>query len=68
MIDIVYANAYKEVIEVLKHVSKEDYDKIDAACKNIGINTNQFIRSLPKKKRYIDRKIFRVVGRINMGL
>ena len=28
MIDIVYANAYKEVIEVLKHVSKEDYDKI----------------------------------------
>lgn len=28
MIDIVYANAYKEVIEVLKYVSKEDYDKI----------------------------------------
>lgn len=28
MIDIVYANAYKEVTEILKHVSKEDYDKI----------------------------------------
>jgi len=28
MVDIVYANAYKEVIEILKHVSKEDYDKI----------------------------------------
>ena len=28
MVDIVYANAYKEVVEILKHVSKEDYDKI----------------------------------------
>lgn len=28
MVDIIYANAYKEVIEILKCVSKEDYDKI----------------------------------------
>lgn len=28
MVDIVYANAYKEVIEILKHISKEDYNKI----------------------------------------
>lgn len=28
MTDIEYANAYKEVIEILKYVSKEDYDKI----------------------------------------
>jgi len=28
MIDIVYANAYAEVLEILKHVSNEDYNKI----------------------------------------
>lgn len=26
--NVEYANAYKEVIEILKHVSKEDYEKI----------------------------------------
>ncbi len=28
MIDIKYANAYSEVLEILKYVSKEDYEKI----------------------------------------
>jgi len=28
MVDIVYANAYAEVLEILKYVSKEDYNKI----------------------------------------
>ena len=28
MINIEYANAYAEMLEILKHVSKEDYDKI----------------------------------------
>lgn len=28
MVDVEYANAYKEVIEILKHISKEDYNKI----------------------------------------
>ena len=28
MIDIVYANAYAEVLEILKYVSNEDYNKI----------------------------------------
>ena len=28
MVSLEYANAYSEVLEILKHVSKEDYDKI----------------------------------------
>ncbi len=28
MIDIEYANAYSEVLEILKYISKEDYEKI----------------------------------------
>ena len=28
MVSLEYANAYREVLEILKHVSKEDYDKI----------------------------------------
>ena len=28
MIDIKYANAYSEVLEILKYISKEDYEKI----------------------------------------
>lgn len=28
MVDIKYANAYVEVLEILKHISKEDYNKI----------------------------------------
>lgn len=66
--ELSYLSSDCALVYVQAKTSKEDYDKIDAACKNIGINTNQFIKSLPKKKRYIDRKIFRVVGRINMGL
>ena len=66
--DLMYLSSDCELVYKQAMASKEDYDKIDAGCKNIGINTNQFIRSLPKKKRYIDRKIFRAVGRINMGL
>ena len=66
--DLLYLSNDCEVVYKQARTSKEEYDKIDAACKNIGINTNQFIKLLPKKKRYIDRKIFRVVGRINMGL
>ena len=28
MVDIKYANAYSEVLEILKYISKEDYEKI----------------------------------------
>ena len=28
MLDLEYGNAYKEVLEILKHISQEDYDKI----------------------------------------
>lgn len=28
MVDIKYANAYVEVLEILKHISREDYNKI----------------------------------------
>lgn len=28
MVNLEYANAYSEVLEILKHISKEDYDKI----------------------------------------
>lgn len=28
MVDIEYANAYSEVLEILKYISKEDYEKI----------------------------------------
>ena len=28
MVDIQYANAYTEVLDILKHISKEDYEKI----------------------------------------
>lgn len=28
MVDIEYANAYSEVLEILQHISQEDYDKI----------------------------------------
>ena len=28
MINVEYANAYAEVLEILKYVSKEEYDKI----------------------------------------
>ena len=28
MADIQYANAYTEVLDILKHISKEDYEKI----------------------------------------
>lgn len=47
MIDIVYANAYKEVIEVLKHVSKEDYDKIPQDKINLFKNVQMRIIILP---------------------
>lgn len=42
MVDLVYANAYKEVIEILKHVSKEDYDKIPKEKINLfEVNANK---------------------------
>ena len=28
MISVEYANAYSEVLEILKYISKEDYEKI----------------------------------------
>lgn len=28
MVNLEYANAYSEVLEILKHISQEDYDKI----------------------------------------
>ena len=30
MVKVEYANAYKEVLDILKYVSKEDFDKIPA--------------------------------------
>lgn len=46
--------------------SKKELHDIDDACKNIGINSKEFIMSLPKKKRYIDKKIFKAIGKIRM--
>ena len=31
MVDIEYANAYSEVLEILKHIPLEDYNKIPAS-------------------------------------
>ena len=31
MVNVEYANAYSEVLEILKFISKEDYEKIPAS-------------------------------------
>jgi len=35
MVDIEYANAYSEVLEILKYIPKEDYEKIDKEKINV---------------------------------
>lgn len=35
MVDLKYANAYTEVLEILKYVSKEDYNKIPSSKINV---------------------------------
>ena len=55
MVDIEYANAYSEVLEILKYIPIEDYDKTRATSlekeillKHLQIMTMLFAMTLPK--------------------
>lgn len=52
MIDIVYANAYTEVLEILKYVSKDEYNKISKELLDLfneNKNTNYKFNYDPSK-------------------
>lgn len=52
MINVEYANAYAEVLEILKYVSKEEYDKIPHSkieLFEINKNENYVFKYYPNK-------------------
>ena len=63
-VHVTVSTDYSGLVEAMS--SKKELHDIDDACKNIGINSKEFIMSLPKKKRYIDKKIFKAIGKIRM--
>lgn len=52
MVNLEYANAYSEVLEILKYIPKEDYDKIDKELIDVFLtnhNVEYIFKYNPKK-------------------
>ena len=57
MVSVEYANAYSEVLEILKFISKEDYEKIPAnKIELFKLNSNKYYEFTYDPEKTLDEQ------------